>query len=584
MSRPIGSRNVDPKFQGYNGNKSLKPVGYQQQFSPAQKAEYIKCSLDFEYFQAKYIKIMTLDKGYQPFIARDYQKRMTSAIENNRYTIILAPRQVGKSETVAAYFLWKILFEDTFVAAIAANKEKQAREILKRIQAAYERLPMFLQQGIKEWNKGSIHLENESRIITAATSSSGLRGGTISALFLDEFAHIDSELADEFFTSTYPVIMSGQSTKLIVCSTPKGMNHFYKMWTEAHNGQSKFTPVEVKWDEPPNRDETWRDEQIKNIGLDRFLQEFECEFMGSSGTLIRSAKLRELAVIPPIKTVNGMDVWEDPFKGATVTPEEAKAGKEEIPPGMYVCAVDVSRGLEKDYSVVSVIRCDQFPYKLVAKYRHNDVNSFVLHKVVCDIARTYNDAHVLVETNDVGQGVVHSLLWDLEYENVMFTGTEGRGGVQLCSPYREKAVAGVRTTERTKRIGADNMKSLIEDKKLIINDYDTIRELSNFVAKGQSWAAAEGETDDIVMSLLIFSFITDQEYFKELTEIHARRQTLEEKTATFMDQLLPFGYIEDSGMELNYQPGSYVEDLDSDEFDRIFSPVNSNSRGISFSW
>jgi hypothetical protein len=585
MARPIGSRNNDPKFYGYNGNKSLKPVGYNLQITKVQQQEYLKCAVDFYYFLETYVKILTLDKGYQAFKPRAYQKRMIDAIDTNRYSIIVAPRQCGKSETVAAYFLWKILFDSEFICAIAANKEKQAREILKRIQAAYERLPMFLQQGIKEWNKGSIWLENESRVITAATSSSGLRGGTISALFLDEFAHIDSNLADDFFTSTYPVIMSGSQTKLIVCSTPKGMNHFYKMWTEADEGRSNFTPIRVEWNEVPGRDEAWRKQQIENITEERFLQEFECEFMGSSGTLIRSAKLRELAVMAPIRQSHGMDIWEEPFQGRAATEEEKKEGKADIPPGMYVAAVDVARGSNLDYSVVSVIRCDSFPYKVVAKYRNNTVSNFVLHKIVYDIARTYNDAYVIVETNDAGLGVVQALQWDLEYENCLFTTSEGRNGVSLCGPYKEKAKPGIYTSERTKRIGAQNMKALIEDQKLIINDYDLIRELSNFIAKGQSFQAVEGENDDIVMSILLFSYCTDQEYFKQLTETHARRQTLEMKTQQYMEELLPFGYVELDGMEILSQPGgSYIEDLDSDEFDKQFGPSSMNEAKNGFFW
>lgn len=552
-------------LNSYKGNKNLKPLNYQIGYTQKEILEYARCKNDFEYFAENYVKILTLDHGFMPFKLRDYQKRMINSMLKNRYNIILAPRQIGKSETVAAFFLWKVLFNNAYTCAIAAYKEKQARETLKRIQNAYERLPFFLQRGVKEWNKGSIELENNSRIITTSTSSAGLRGGAINAVMLDEFAHIDSNLADEFFTSTYPVLTAGSETQIIVVSTPKGMNHFYKMWKEAETGKSEFKHIEVKWNEPPGRDDNWKKTQIANIGETRFLQEYECAFVGTTGTLINPVKLREVPILDPIESKNNLDIWAKPFKGILRSDDELKHGLDHVAPGNYIVTVDAARGVQQDYSVALVVRIDVNPFEIVARYRSNTINQFAFPNVIYDIATTYNDAQVLVESNDVGEGILNALIHDLEYENVLNTESEGRNGYKLTSAFRPSK-PGIRTTNRVKVIGANIMKTLVEEKRIAINDFEIIRELSNFVSKRNTFKAEEGQTDDIAMALLLFSWASGQDYFKEISEADARHLYLQD-VRTNMEQMLPFGCISIADYEFDntetisdYDDNSWMND------------------------
>jgi len=261
---------------GYLGNDNLKKIGVELQYTEEQVKEILKCSDDPVYFIKTYMKIVNVDHGLVPFNMWAFQEDMVRTFHSNRFSICKMPRQVGKTTTSAGYMLWCVLFQENFNIAILANKGSLAREILGRIQYAYEYLPIWLQQGIKVWNKGNIELENGSKINAYATSAAGVRGGSYNLIFLDEFAFVPKNMADDFFTSTYPVISSGKTSKVIIVSTPYGLNHFYKMWVDASEGRSTYKPLEIHWSMVPGRDEAWKEETIRNTSEEQFRQEFEC--------------------------------------------------------------------------------------------------------------------------------------------------------------------------------------------------------------------------------------------------------------------------------------------------------------------
>jgi hypothetical protein len=512
----------------YLGNPLLKPAGIQIDFSKEEIEEYVKCSRDAKYFIENYIKIVNVDKGLVSFNLYDFQQAMVDTFVDNRFSICKLPRQSGKSTTVVGYILWNILFHDNQNCAILANKGALARDLLAKIQLSYENLPKWIQQGVITWNKGNIELENGSKVVSAATSSSAIRGGSYNLIFLDEFAFVGMNLAEEFFASVYPTISSGSTSKIIIVSTPNGMNHFYKMWTDAIEGRSNYIPIEVHWNDVPGRDEKWKEETIRNTSEEQFRQEFECEFIGSTNTLIHPTKLRTLAFVQPKREKWGLDYYQDP-----------------IPDHSYVMTVDVSHGVGQDYSAFSIIDVSQIPYRQVAKYRNCDISPLTFPDIIHRYARWYNDANVLVEINDVGQQVAEALQSELEYENVLSTVMKGRAGQKISGGFGAKSQMGVRMTKQVKRIGCSNLKDMIELDKLIITDFETVRELSTFVAKRQSYEAQEGAHDDVVMTLVSFSWLTRQPFFRDLTDTDIRARLSEEKFAAMMDDLAPPGFIDD---------------------------------------
>lgn len=502
----------------YNGNKNLKAAGVSVEFTDFQLKEYIKCSQDPIYFIRNYVKVVHVDRGTVPFALYDYQERMILAMHNNRKVITLAPRQMGKTVSTAAYFLWVVLFNDDKNVAILANKAAVAREILSKIQYAYENLPRWLQQGILEWNKGSIELENRSSIITAATSPNAIRGFACSHLYIDEIAFIPNNIATEFLTSVFPTISSGNTTKIFLSSTPKGLNIFHKLWTEAEQGINGFVPVRVTWQENPTRDEAWLADQRKNLGELKFNQEILCAFNGSQKSLISGTKLGTLATIPPIFSKNCLEVFLDPIKGHS-----------------YVCTVDTSRGQHIDYSAFVIFDITEMPYKVAATFKDNTISPMSYPFLIMQVCQKYNDAYILVEINDIGEQVSSTLFYEFEYEHIYFTYkdelNEGRG------------YPGVRTTKKVKSIGCSNLKDLIEGDQLIINSHDILMELGLFVQKGASYAA-ENEiiNDDLTTCLWLFAWLTKQPLFAELTDTNIRA-ILARKTEEYItDNMLPFGF------------------------------------------
>ena len=516
----------------YMGNPNLKKVGTEIEFTQEQVKEYLKCKDDPVYFARNYIKIISLDEGIVPFKMWDFQEELIESFHENRFNIAKLPRQTGKSTTCVSYLLHYILFNDNVNVGILANKLSTARDLLGRLQLAYEQLPMWLQQGIVVYNKGSMELENGSKILAASTSASAVRGMSFNIIFLDEFAFIPNHIAEQFFSSVYPTITSGTSTKVIIISTPNGMNHFYKLWVDAQKGRNGYAWNEVHWSKVPGRDAKWKETTIANTSERQFTQEFECEFLGSVDTLITAAKLRTLTYDDPLTTNGSLDVYENP-----------------LPNHDYIICVDVSRGLAQDYSAFVVIDITHAPWRLVAKYRDKDVRPMILPNIIYNVATNYNNAYVLTEVNDIGEAVAGSLYYDVEYENVLMCAMKGRAGQQVGQGFSgNKVQMGVKMSATVKAQGCSNLKTLIEDDKLLVKDYNIVSELTTFIQNKKSFEADEGYNDDLVMCLVIFAWLAQQQYFKEMTDQDIRRRIYEERKNEIEQDMAPFGFIDD-GLE-----------------------------------
>lgn len=512
----------------YNGNTRLKQVGYPIQFSQEQVRELVRCASDPAYFIETYCKIVSLDYGLVPFSLYDYQKNFIDVIQNNRKVISMQPRQMGKSQVVAAYVLWYTLFQSNKTVAILANKAAAAREILFRYQLMYENLPLFLQQGIKTWNKGDIELENGSIVFTAATSKSGVRGRSVNLLYVDETAIIPNNIAEEFFTAVYPVVSAGSTTKIILTSTPLGYNHFWKFWNDAEQGTNGFVALRVHYSEHPDRDEKWAEDQRKLLGELKFNQEVLCSFIGSSASLIAGDVIASLSPTPYVFTTDdGLDILEEPQKDH-----------------QYVVIVDTSRGVGGDYSAFTVTDVTSVPYRVVGKYRNNVISPLLYPDIIHKVAKDFNNAYVLIEINDIGQQIADILHSELEYENIFRVGSSTKQGQFLTSGFKGSAFLGVRTTKQVKRIGCSNLKTLIESKKLLIFDKDIISELSTFIeVRGGVYAADEGYHDDLVMTLVLLAWASRDPYFKELTNVNLRNALFENQLKQIEEELTPFGML-----------------------------------------
>ena len=519
----------------YLGNPNLKKANVSQKFTKKQIGEVLRCSEDPVYFIKNYIKIVSLDKGLIPFDMYHFQEEMVSKFHDYRFNIAKLPRQSGKSTIVTSYLLWYVLFNPNVNVAILANKAATAREMLQRLQISYESLPKYLQQGILQWNRGSLELENGSKIMAASTSASAVRGMSFNIIFLDEFAFIPNHIADQFFSSVYPTISSGKSTKVIIISTPHGMNMFYKLWHDAERGTNEYVPTEVHWSEVPGRDEVWKEQTIKNTSEQQFRVEFECEFLGSVDTLISPSKLRTMPYDEPIKQNRGLAVFEDRKEDHN-----------------YIISVDVARGIGNDYSAFIVFDTTTLPYRMVARYRNNEIKPIVLPNIIVDVAKNYNNAYILCEVNDIGGQVADIIQFDLEYENLLMVAMRGRAGQQLGQGFSgKKTQLGVKMSTAVKQVGCSNLKALLEEDKLLIPDYDTIAELTTFIQKGQSFAAEEGCNDDLAMCLVIFAWMAMQQYFKEMHDNDVRQRIYDDQREAIEQDMSPFGFVDD-GMEDEY--------------------------------
>ena len=512
----------------YLGNPNLKKANTPIEFTEENVIEFMKCKEDPVYFAKRYIKIVSLDEGLVPFNLYPFQEKLVRNFHENRFNICKMPRQTGKSTTVVSYLLHYAVFNDNVNIGILANKAKIAMDLLGRLQTAYENLPRWMQQGIIAWNKGSLELENGSKILAASTSASAVRGMSFNILFLDEFAFVPNHVADDFFASVYPTISSGTNTKVIIVSTPRGMNHFYRMWHDSEKGKNEYVPTDVHWSEVPGRDDEWKAQTIANTSEQQFKVEFECEFLGSVNTLINPAVLRNMVYDNPLTKNAGLDIYEKPIEDHN-----------------YIITVDVARGLGNDYSAFIVFDVTQFPYKVVAKYRNNEIKPMLFPNVILDVAKGYNNSYLLVEVNDIGDQVASILQYDLEYENLLMASMRGRAGQIVGQGFSgKKTQLGVRTTAAVKKLGCSNLKTMIEDNKLLTCDYEIISELTTFAQKHNSFEAEEGCNDDLAMCLVIFAWLVAQEYFKEMTDNDIRKRIYEEQKNQIEQDMAPFGFIE----------------------------------------
>ena len=516
----------------YLGNPNLKKANVPQNFTKKQVAEYLKCAEDPIYFIRKYIKIVSLDEGVVPFDMYDFQEDMVTKFHEHRFNIAKLPRQSGKSTIVTAYLLWYVLFNANVNVAILANKAPTAREMLGRLQLSYENLPKWMQQGILGWNKGSLELENGSKILASSTSASAVRGMSFNIIFLDEFAFVPNHIAEQFFASVYPTISSGKSTKVIIISTPHGMNQFYKLWHDAERNSNNYVATEVHWSQVPGRDAKWKQQTIENTSEAQFRVEFECEFLGSVDTLITPSKLRMMPYKDPINQNKGLAVYENV-----------------IAEHNYIITIDVSRGVGNDYSAFVVMDTTTIPYKVVARYKNNQIKPIVFPNVIVDVATNYNNAYLLCEVNDIGGQVADIIQYDMEYENLLMVSMRGRAGQQLGQGFSgKKTQLGIKMSTAVKQVGCSNLKALIEDDKLLVEDYDTIAELTTFIQKGQSFQAEDGCNDDLAMCLVIFSWMAMQPYFKEMHDNDVRQRIYEDQRDQIEQDMAPFGFVTD-GLE-----------------------------------
>ena len=513
----------------YLGNPNLKKANTAIEFTQEQILEFVKCKDDPVYFAKNYVKIVSLDEGLVPFKPYDFQEKLINRFHENRFNICKMPRQTGKSTTCVSYLLHYAIFNDSVNIGILANKAATARELLGRLQTAYENLPKWMQQGIMVWNKGSLELENGSKILAASTSASAVRGMSFNILFLDEFAFVPNHIADSFFASVYPTITSGKSTKVIMVSTPHGMNHFYRYWHDAEKGKNEYIPTDVHWSEVPGRDEKWKRQTIANTSEQQFKIEFECEFLGSVDTLIAPSKLRALTYENPIQRNAGLDIHETAIKDHE-----------------YVITVDVARGVSEDYSAFVVFDITSFPHKIVAKYRNNEIKPMLFPNVIYEVAKNYNGAFILCEVNDVGDQVAALLHYDLEYDNVLMCSMRGRAGQVVGQGFSgKKTQMGVKMSKTVKKVGSLNLKTLIEADKVLFQDYEIISELTTFISKSNSFEAEEGCNDDLAMCLVIYAWLVCQDYFKEMTDTDVRKKLYEDQKNQIEQDMAPFGFIND---------------------------------------
>jgi hypothetical protein len=504
----------------YQGNPNLLKSGSEYEYEPWQIQEIIKCREDPIYFIKNYIYIINLDDGKVKFNLYPFQERLIDTIHNNKRILGKIGRQSGKTATVSAWLCHFTIFNANKTSAILANKEATAREILSRIKMMIENLPDFLKIGIEEWNKSSIVCENGSRILASSTSSSAIRGYSIANLFLDEFAFISPGIFEDFFQSVYPTVSSSNTARIIMISTPYGMNHFYKFWVDAEKGRSSFIPFEASYDEVPGRDEEWLQQQIDDIGIQRVSQEYLCDFLGSSNTLIDGKKLKNLVYQDPVQTQmkESFRIYEKPDKEK-----------------QYVLICDVAEGVggNGDYSTIQIIDVSEIPYNQVATYEDNTIKPNVFSTVINTIGLTYNNALVIVENNTIGMEVLNNLNYNEEYPEILF--------------HNKKF--GLRMTKGSKNIGCSHLKNFIESDKLIINDFNTIQQFTYFERKKNgTYSAEDRKHDDLITPLIHFCFFMTQENLVDmwLDQENVMNKLYSKTYEEIEEDLLPIGFLPDN--------------------------------------
>ena len=522
----------------YLGNPNVKRDGVLEDWTEENLLEYRKCMKDPTHFAKTYCKVISLDEGLVPFNLYPYQEKMFQHFDENRFSVVLACRQSGKSISSVAYLLWYALFHSEKIIAVLANKGATAREMLGRVSLMLENLPFFLQPGCKALNKGSIEFSNNSRIIAAATSGSSIRGMSVSLLYLDEFAFV--EKAAEFYTSTYPVISSGKNTKVIITSTANGIgNMYYKIWEGAVQKVNEFKPFRVDWWDVPDRDDDWKKQTISNTSQLQFDQEFGNTFFGTGDTLIDGETLMGFRAKNPRKVREGGDllIYREPIKDH-----------------QYIMTVDVCKGRGQDYSTFSVFDISTRPFKQVAVYRNNTISPVLFPNIIYKYAKFYNECYVVIESNDQGSVVCNGLYQELEYENT-----------HMESAIKADRI-GIEMTRKVKRIGCSAIKDILEHKKLQIFDEQTILEISTFVSRGQSYEASDGNHDDLMMNLVLFGYFVSGTYFRDMTDINLKEIMFADRMKEIEQDVVPVGFIDDGSQ--------YMNELENREQNWIEQPYN----------
>ena len=502
---------VQAKNEGYLGNNLIKRAGVETSYTEEELVEYQKCSEDPCHFIENYCQIISLDEGLVPFKLRGYQESLIEHFNDNRFSVVLAARQSGKSITSCAYLLWYLLFTPEVTVAILANKGAIAREMVSRIVTMLETVPFFLQPGVKILNKGNIEFGNDSKLVAAATSSSSIRGMSINMLYLDEFAFVED--AETFYTATYPVITSGKNSKVIITSTANGVgNMFHKIYESAVHGNSEYKSYLISWFDVPGRDEEWKKQTIANTSEAQFEQEYGNSFLGTGNTLISSDALLGMRAVDPNWRKEGVSVYERPKKGHN-----------------YVATVDVSQGRGFDYSTFSIFDVTSKPFKQVCTYRDNMISPMLFPDLINKYCSPYNEALVIIENNAEGSMVALQLHYDIEYPNVFVQGMTKSTDI------------GVTMSRKIKRVGCSTLKELIEENRLQVVDRPTITEMMTFVNKGSSFEADKGYNDDMVMNCVLFSWFVTTDFFTNLTDTAVKDLLYAEQQKMIEDDLLPAG-------------------------------------------
>jgi hypothetical protein len=530
-------RKTSQFFQGIRG---LRNEGVEVELTPHQVQEIAKCANDSQYFINNYCYIVTLDDGKQKFNTRFYQDDMLDIMAANTRAIFKLPRQSGKSAIVAAFLVWEVIFQDYHSCSILANKEKSAKNILKKVKTIYKSLPIWMQQGIVGWSKLSIELENESYIEASATSASGIRSDSINTLVIDECAWIPKNIWDEFYSSIYPTVSSSRKSKIIMISTPRGMNHFYKFWNDSELKKNVFVHYEISYmDVPTYAEPGFKEQTIQEIGLQKWTQEYECQFLGSSGTLISSYHLQNTLVMQEPAEIRFDDKFRI-FEMPVTHKDDPKKNHQ------YILMCDFGEGVGLDYNTIQVMDITAGPpWKEVAVYEDNEIAPSEMPYVIERIGKFYNTGLVIGETNNIGIGILDDLNYDLEYENIF---------------YGDNDHFGIKMTKASKKTGNHRLKSNVEDGNLLVQDEGTISQFSTYVKVRDSYQAEEEtDHDDLVTPLVLFSFFMANRIWTE-NWLDQNRLKDDAKISKIEEDLLPAGYVDDGINVTSFEEGLEEEE------------------------
>lgn len=525
----------------YMGLPNLKRANINIKWTQEMVDEWMHCRDDILYFAETYCAITHIDHGVIKVQLRDYQKDMLEIMAGNRLSVSKLSRQLGKTTVVAIFLAWFACFNKDKNIGILAHKGSMSAEVLDRTKQAIELLPDFLQPGIVEWNKNSIELDNGSAISAYAASPDAVRGNSFSLIYIDECAFIPN--FNDAWLAIQPVITSGRHSKIIITTTPNGMNHFYDIWTASieknSNGKSKngFVPYEAQWDSVKSRlyndddifDDGWEfsSNAIGGSSIEQFRQEHIGVFAGGTGTLISGMKLAILRDSPQI------NVGDSTFYKY----------KEPDPTRKYIATLDSAEGRGQDYHCMNIIDVTDEQWEQVAVLHSNSISHLILPDIILKHLIDYNEAPIYIELNSTGVSIAKTLYSDLEYEGV------------ICDSFID---LGMKQTKRTKAVGCSTLKDLVEKDKLKLNHKATILELRVFIEKGVSWAAEEGFHDDCVMSLVIFGWLSTQQKFAEFIDKDEHRlasDIFRQELEDMNDDYAPVVIIDSGAESANYTAG-----------------------------